>query len=130
MSDLHYRLQAATEGLLWPSETDAPVEVVAWERADAIAPETLLHVLNLPADTPVESLTVKQFFQRVTRDREWYDDVEKARVRQFQALADLLVEMLDEPRGFRVGVTEIDAFAIGTTSSGYWMGIRTKLVET
>ncbi|MEO0852004.1 MAG: nuclease A inhibitor family protein [Cyanobacteria bacterium J06648_11] len=130
MSDLRDRLQTATDGLLWPSETDAPLEVFEWEREDAIAPETLLQTLEFPAETPIECLSIEHFFKKVTRDRDWHDDTEKARVRRFKALARLLTETLDNPQGFRVGKIDIDAFAIGKTPAGNWAGIRTHLVET
>ncbi|MEO1132770.1 MAG: nuclease A inhibitor family protein [Cyanobacteria bacterium J06639_1] len=130
MSDLRDRLRAATEGLLWPSETDAPVAAFEWERQDEIAPATLLHILDRSSDTPIARLSVEQFFKRVTRDRDGYDDIEKARVRQFQALEMLLADTLRDPQGFRVGQTDIDAFVIGKTSAGHWAGIRTRIVET
>ncbi|MDC3961620.1 nuclease A inhibitor family protein [Polyangium jinanense] len=112
----------AAAGLLFPSESDFPIEAYRFGEAEP-APAAVLRARGLPPDTPVEEVSVASFFEGLVEG----DDDGAAR---FRALVDLLQRELSDLRVYRVGKVDIDAFVLGRHPSGVWLGITTKLVET
>lgn len=130
MSELLDRLQSATHGLLWTSEADYPLEVFEWDGALALTSDALLEHLDLPPETVVECVEFDRFFEKAMRDRDWYDDAERARAQQFRGLVDVLHQTLSDMQVFRIGRTEIDAYVVGRSPDGTWAGLHTRIVET
>lgn len=124
------QLKQASEGLLFPSETDAPFEVINWQVQGELTPTKLLQLTEHPPDAPVEMLAVDDFFAIATQEEDWHDEEERETVKGFQNLASVLKQNLSNIQVFRVGSIEIDAYIVGVTPSGDWMGLSTQLVET
>ena len=124
-------LKHATDGLLFPSETDAPLEPFFWPHDDdsKLTPETLAPLAGVAADTPVKSVKLETFFRPATKEEEWHNEEEKAEVKKFQALVEAIKETVKRPQVFRVGDTNIDVFIVGSVEGGY-AGLQTKVVET
>ena len=124
-------LKHATDGLLFPSETDAPLEPFFWPHDDdsKLTPETLAPMAGVAADTPVKSVKLETFFRPATKEEEWHNDEEKAQVARFQELVRTLKTTLDDVKVFRVGETRIDVYVVGKVEGGY-AGLKTLVVET
>jgi len=75
-------------------------------------------------------VSVDDFFAIATQEEDWHDQDERETVQQFQDLVSVLKQNLSQLQVFRVGNINIDAYIVGTTPSGEWAGLSTKLVET
>ena len=123
-------LTAACEGLIYISETDAPVLPFCGEQADGVTGETIIHQTESPAETPVQETSFDAFFGRLTAEMDWYDEQRKARAKKFLELQKLLEENLSDLKVFKLGKIRLDVFALGRDKDGRLMGITTKAVET
>ena len=124
------QLKQATEGLLFFSETDAPFEVIHWPAQGELTPPKLLQLTGHPPDAPVELRTVDDFFAIATQEEDWHDQEERETAKRFQNLVSVLKQNLSQLQVFRVGSINIEAYIVGVTPSGDWIGLSTKLVET
>lgn len=124
-------LQKATEGLLFVSETDAPLQPFFWPDVGTTSPtpELVAHAANLPAAASIKSVRLDTFFRPATTEEEWHNEEEKAQVQRFKDLVKTLKETLDNMKVFRVGETSIDVYIVGRVEGGY-AGLKTKVVET
>jgi hypothetical protein len=113
-------VRRAADGLLYPSESDEPVEVFRWPATagrsarDAVA-------AHEPPGEPIDEQPAAEFFDRLrhTTDAEGFDALRRALE---AAVADLRV--------FRVGEVSIAIYVIGKARDGEWAGVRTVSVET
>ncbi|PSB53939.1 nuclease [filamentous cyanobacterium Phorm 6] len=124
------QLKQASKGLLFLSESDAPFEVISWQTQEQLTPTKLLELTEHPPDAPVELRTVDEFFAIATQEEDWHDEDERETVKRFQNLVSVLKQNLSQLQVYRVGSTDIDAYIVGVTPSGNWMGLSTQLVET
>jgi hypothetical protein len=59
-------LQAAAKGLLWPSETDAPIEAFAWPGASGPPDEATLRAnAQIEPDAPIEPVPLAQLTKTI-----------------------------------------------------------------
>lgn len=124
------QLAAAAEGLLYPSETDAPFLPFAWETMRDFSVDKLLLATRHDRNTPVEGMELGEFFKPLVRREEWFDDAERSTAHRFENLRDTLDDLLSEISVYRVGTVNIDIYVIGKTDDGYFAGVSTKAVET
>ncbi len=122
-------LQKASQGLLFPSETDAPFEAFEWEGQEGKPDKGRVLELAGLAGTPVRVKGLDAFFRDVTAEQDWHDDEEKAEVRRFRQLVLTLKELLADLKVFEAGGVEKDVYIVGRAASG-WAGLRTKVVQT
>jgi hypothetical protein len=124
-------LSQSSQGLLFPSETDAPLVPFLWPDPQApVSAASVRRLAELPADTPIEQRDLVAFFAPATTEEDWQDEAEQATARRFQALVRTLQELLQEATVFRAGVEpQVDAFVVGRCAHGL-AGLRTRLVET
>src|SRR5436305_1598813 len=123
-------LEKASQGLLFPSETDAPFEAFEW-RSEEGKPDKarVLELAGLPPGTPVKTKGLDAFFKDATQEQDWTDDAEKAEAQKFKQLVGTLKESLKDVKVFQAGKGESDVYIVGRTESG-WAGLKTKVVET
>nr|WP_285965167.1 nuclease A inhibitor family protein [Oscillatoria laete-virens] len=129
MDELEQQLQRETEGLVWMSESDYPLEPFVWDEAD-LNPEKILTRTNHAPDDPLEEKDVDAFFAQATQEQDWQNEEERAEVRRYQRLLNFLKEKLTDLKVYRVGETEVDVYVVGRTPEGKVAGIATKAVET
>ncbi len=124
-------LKQAADGLLFPSETDAPLEPFFWphENNSKLTPETLASLADVAADAPIKSVKLETFFRPATKAEEWHNEEERAQVARFRELVTTLKDTLDDVNVFRVGSTRIDVYVVGKVEGGY-AGLKTLIVET
>ena len=127
------QLETLASDLFFASESDCPLTVTqvggAGDAADLDAP-ALLAALGKPGSSPVEQVTVDDFFGYAAQEQPWHTAQERVNVTRYQALLKFLSTALQGARVFRIGSIEIDAYALGKSSDGKWLGVATKLVET
>jgi hypothetical protein len=124
-------LEEAASGLLFPSETDAPIAPLELTLKDAqgdeLSPEALLGAQGLPEGTRVETLSAEELFAPFLEAGD--DDSQK-----YQRLLAILNGELTGVRAYRAPTrddpTTIDVFILGRHSSGAWIGLKTRVVET
>lgn len=123
-------LAAAAEGLLVPSETDAPLTPFRWSGDVPLTAETLPTALDFPPDAPVETRTLDEFFAPLARVADWMEESQRERAGRFAALRDLITSLLTDVVVYRVGRTQITMIVAGQDARGDTVGLRTTLVET
>jgi hypothetical protein len=123
-------LKRATEGLLFMSETDAPLEVVRLGAEPALNQQALMELAQAPAGTPVKQETADYFFRVAVSEPDWKTKEEIAVARRYQSLLRLLKENLTELSVYRIGSRRISVFILGKSAEGNWLGLRTRVVET
>ena len=124
-------LQSAADGLLFLSETDAPLTPFIWpaDKDEKLTPELVGKLAGAPANTPIKSVKLETFFRPATQEEEWHNDEEKAQAQRFQTLVTVIKDTLEGIKVFRVGETNIDVYIVGTVEGGY-AGLKTNIVET
>lgn len=123
-------LQNAAHGLLFPSETDAPIEPFFWPEPAPVTPSAELVASHAEIEAnAVKTQSLVTFFKPTLAEEEWHNAQEKAEVKRFQALLDVVKSDLAATKVFRVGKVEIEVYVVGRVSDGY-AGFKTKVVET
>lgn len=131
MTALIDEIAAASEGLLFMSETDAPVEPFVWEESTPFSIEALREAKGYDAATPITRLDADEFFGPATRAHDWHGPEERERVRRFQALLATLKSRLSDIAAYKVGASgAIDVFVVGRAEDGTFAGVTTQVVET
>ncbi|QQE64371.1 hypothetical protein GFS31_10510 [Leptolyngbya sp. BL0902] len=117
-------LSLLTTDLWYPSETDAPVTVVAWPAplADPWPP--------LPSGSVVTEHPADQFFRPILSQPFWHSAQGEHLAQRYQALQDFLYTHLTNLRTYRVGQVEVTLSIMGHHASGGCLGVQTTLVET
>lgn len=122
-------LAAAVEGLLMPSETDAPFEPIVWG-PDAPTPAALRAHSGAPDDAPVLDDEAARLLAGLARVEPWHTPQQRSRAARFADLQILLATHLADLRLYRVGTVEIAIYLIGRDASGAYVGLRTLVVRT
>lgn len=144
MSDeeLGAELKRATDGLLFMSESDYPIEVVKWDGREQLSYDDLRTAAAQSADSqvvetcgadaaaPVQESSLADFFGVAVGEQDWKGAAELATAKRYQALVRLLEENLTGAKAYRVGQIDIGVFVVGKTEAGNWMGVSTRVVET
>lgn len=107
----------AAEGLEYPSESDAPFELVRWDLPQGQKVEDVLRAHF--GRRGVETLTLEAFFGPLAGFDERYPALEQA-----------IRRTLVDAKVYRVGRRNIDIYILGRTPSGGVGGLRTTAVET
>ncbi len=114
-------LKKASKGLVFVSETDAPLEPFAWEGGGKLTKGRLLELAGAEGGTAVEQTTPERFFEAVPSE-----DKEK-----FDQLTRVLKDQLSGVKVYKVGdEAEKQVYIVGRTSDGKWAGLKTTVVET
>jgi hypothetical protein len=126
----HRQSKDASQGLLFPSETDAPFEPFEWPGEEG-KPEKgrVLELAGVAAGTPIKVKSLDSFFKDATQEEDWQDPEEKAEAQKFRQLVKTLKEVLADPKVFLVGRSEADAYLVGRTDAG-WAGLKTRVVQS
>ena len=121
------RLSTLSKDLLFPSESEYPLEPFTWESA-TLKPETILTRSQKPADTLIESITLEEFFAPVTTDEDWFDDEDREIAQRFRDLQ-AAIATLENVQVFKVGKIEIEVYIVGAIGPDL-IGLKTTVIET
>ena len=116
--------------MVFISETDSSVKPVFVSKSDAATVEDAILILAGSQASEISESSADAFFSRLILDREWHDESEKAMVRRFRFLKELLYTNLADLRQYRFGTTKITIYVIGLDVAGNVAGITTEAVET
>ena len=125
-------LKHAAPTLTYTSESDYPFTYVF---VPALAPtpltvEAFRQALALPPDTPVETVSLDDFFARHIERVDPYDAAAVALVPRYRVLRETIRHAVRAPRVYRVGRIVIDCHVVGTDHAGNVVGLRTVAIET
>ncbi len=124
-------LTAASQGLLYPSESDEPFTTFTWKEAGGeLTKEQLLKLARKPAGSPVQEVALQDFFKDLTTEQDWHGDEERAAVKKYRDLLAVIRQKLPDAKVFKVGKTKVSVFIVGKTADGDWAGLKTTAVET
>jgi len=121
------RLSTLSKDLLFPSESEYPLEPFTWKSAP-LKPETILTRSQKPADTAIESITLEEFFAPVTTDGDWFEDEDREIAQRFRDLQ-AAIATLENVQVFRLGKIEIDVYIVGAIGPDL-IGLKTTVIET
>lgn len=131
-TELIDELHQLVVGLLYPSETDAPIEVFFWSTSEkgAISDDNIAFELHHPEDVHIADSPAEEFFEGVTDTYEWHTPDEVEATQQFVKLRDTLFANITKPRQLWIGETKVDLVLYGRTTDGNYIGLKTHIVET
>jgi len=123
------QLQKLTEGLVFSSESEAPLEAVSYAAPTGdLADAQLLQALGEPAGSKVEKVELTLFLRNQTADTS-KAGVETAN--RYKALQLYLKQELDGVQVYRIGTgTQVHAYALGRDVAGRLAGFKTVLTES
>ncbi|MDQ2793709.1 MAG: nuclease A inhibitor family protein [Bacteroidota bacterium] len=123
-------LVAQVKGLHFLSESDAPLEAVAYAAPGGTLPNAvLLKLLGEPADAKVETVELTQFLRNHTADDGVLGDV--ALSNRYKALQMFMKQDMNDVQVYRVGTgPQLRAYALGRMTDGTLAGFKTVLTET
>lgn len=124
------QVQQLTKGLVFISESDAPLEPVSYVApAGDLTDAALLKLLGEPAGTSVETKELTLFLRNHTADDGVLGD--PAQANRFKALQMFMKQELQNTKVYRIGTgPQIKAYALGKTEDGKLAGFKTVLTET
>lgn len=128
MTNITNILKQATDGLLMMSESEYPFAVFTWESAP-LNLTTVLEKTGHSHGIPVKLVEIDDFFRNSVSEEDWHEDEEKATVKKFQNLVNVLKTNLTDLQVYKIGSKEIDVYILGNTPDGI-AGISTKVIET
>ena len=79
------RLTKLSEGLLFPSESEYPLEPFTWKSA-TLNRKTILTQAGKPAKTSIEAIALEDFFATVVTDQDWFEDEDREIAQRFRDL--------------------------------------------
>ncbi|HEX8639118.1 MAG TPA: nuclease A inhibitor family protein [Pyrinomonadaceae bacterium] len=103
-------IENCVKDLSYPSETDAPFEVLTQEN--------------------IEYIDFDVFFSKLTKIEEWHGEEEKRTVEQFKQLENYLVKNLTNLQVCKIGLIEKFIIIGGRDRQGKEFYITTRAVET
>ena len=123
-------LAAQVKGLQFISESEAPLEAVAYVAPGGELPNAaLLKLLGEPAGAKVETVELTQFLRNHTADDGVLGDV--ALSNRYKALQMFMKQDMNGVQVYRVGSgPQIHAYALGRMTDGTLAGFKTVLTET
>jgi Nuclease A inhibitor-like protein len=124
-------LQKAAQGLSYVSETDAPFTAFEWAKPGPVVnkKEVVARAGKSKAD-PVTEISLDEFFHDLVEEQDWHGDAEKADVKKFRGMLQVIGEQVADAKVFKIGKTQVDIFIVGKTKEGNWAGLKTAAVET
>jgi hypothetical protein len=114
-------LKKASKGLLFPSESEAPLEPFLWEDGGKLTKDQLRELTGAEEGAAVEELSLDDLLQTVpSEDRPKFDKLASAVKQQVSGVK--VYKVGDEP--------ERAVYVVGKTPDGKWAGLKTSVVET
>ncbi|HEU5014908.1 MAG TPA: nuclease A inhibitor family protein [Roseiflexaceae bacterium] len=124
------RLAKATDGLLFSSEADYPLEPFTWTESEPFSPDELYKLTSLPPSTPVAKESIGDFFAPALSLGDEPSDATRQRVARFRTVVRLLRRYFRGLAVYKLGTVEMPTFIVGRLADGTIAGLRTTVVET
>ena len=124
------RIARASKGLNFVSENDAPVVPSFAEQPGESVRRAVKKAAGDPPEELIEETDAKRFFDRLTRDRAWYNASQKKNAAGFKRLQKLLEEELSDLKVFRIGNVKLKIYIVDVDPDGNLAGVLTEAIET
>ena len=124
------KISHACVGLVYISETDAPITPFLIEPTTEEKIEKAISGLSLKKEEQIEEISFDNFFERLTAEKDWHGAKELEIVAKFRVLRRILEENLTELKVFKIGRVRKDIFVAGRDKDNRIVGVRTESVET
>jgi hypothetical protein len=121
------RLSKLADGLLFPSESEYPLEPFVW-KSSTLETETILERSLQPSDTTIEAIALEDFFAPVVTDEDWFEDEDRAIAQRYRDMQGLIAT-LENVQVYKVGKVEIDVYIVGAIDPDL-VGLKTTVIET
>src|SRR5262249_34049698 len=125
---LREKIAAATQGLVYISETDSELQVFFARPTEG--PDIVSAIKIHDDRKPVEEVSVDDFFSRLTAQHDWFGPEEKKRAERFAQLRDLLNANLQKLTAVKVGRIQKTIYVVGLTNDNNVLGVKMDAVET
>jgi Nuclease A inhibitor-like protein len=114
-------LRKAAKGLLFPSESEAPLEPFVWDDGGKLTKDRLRELAGAEEGAAVEESSLDELLRTVpSEDRARFDKLAEAIKQQVSGMK--VYKVGDEP--------EKAVYIVGKTPDGKWAGLKTSVVET
>lgn len=132
MNKTFERLNKASEGLYYISESEYPFEVFCLTASpvEPVSAASVASWLGIPANVETETTTLDYFFRNMTKVYPGSTQEDKLRAERFIQLAEVLKQELGKIEVHRFGQRQIDACIVGKSEDGSYWCLKTKLIET
>jgi hypothetical protein len=127
---LRGRLEAATEGLTYTSESDRPFEFFFLAGGGDAPPGPEAFGRLIGAEGDVEERDLDNFFMRHIETVDPADAASQRIRPRYEALRETLRTALRGPTVYRTGRVEVQCYVVGGDGHGNLAGVRTVAVET
>ena len=119
------------ENLLYPSESDEPVEMLSlpWTGEDGITVQKFAELSGIERVETIVEKEPERFWSPVTVDQEWYGDEERERTARFTEIKRILEENSAHIRYFEVGEVEVGLYWVGQADQSIVV-LKTMAVRT
>lgn len=122
-------LSEKVNGLLFPSETDSPIDVVSIADVENI--KSKLAADNNVTKDAVTEVNFEEFLKMYGTEQDWQNPIQKDFATKFGDALKMLRGRLSEVQIFRVGSgVRAIIYLIGKEAENIWIGIKTTIVET
>jgi hypothetical protein len=123
-------IKVATKDLLFPSESDEPIDVVEWKAEGKLTTSRLIELGEEDPRVHIKEISVDAFFKNLIESSPDDSPDEQRGSARFRNLLDVLKAHLSDIRVFRVGQIQINYYVVGLTSTGTWTGLVAPSTET
>ncbi|MDQ3845605.1 MAG: nuclease A inhibitor family protein [Bacteroidota bacterium] len=130
MNDSLKKINEATTGLQYISESDFPFEPVYLSKPTTSLPEELVRLAGQPPTALVAIVTLEQFFRPMTTNYAETTPEQKQTALRFRELQRLLQEKLANLQVYKIGRVRAEVFIIGRLNDGSYGGLKTIVIET
>lgn len=121
-------LQQMTENLSFPSETDAPIEVVSLSDAENI--KSAVSRETKAEESVITEIAYEDFLAMYGTEKDWQNQVQKEFAKKFGASLELLKTKSQDVKIFRAGDVRATLYILGQIDAAKWTGLKTTIVET
>lgn len=123
-------IKKASKDLYYISETDAEISAFDGGKSEDISVDLILDRTKADKDAKVEERDFDEFFERLTKKQDWFEEEETENANRFAYLRDLLKNNLRDLKIYKVGEVQIKIYAAGLDAEDDLLGIQTEAVET
>ena len=123
-------LSALVKDLSFPSETDAPIEVISLNGVSANEIEEKVKADAGIGEAETSQMNFEEFTAMYGTEKDWQNSIQKNFAQKFGAALRLIQSNAETIKVYRLGGVRADLYVIGETSAAEWLGIKTKIVET
>lgn len=131
-ADFRAQITPLLTDLLYPSESDEPIEVIETDVPgnEPLTIDLVKNWLKLSASVSVDEQPEADFWSPVITIEDWFGENEKVSANRFEQLKATVECLLTDRHVFRVGETEIATYLLGKPAGGPFTGLKTLVVET